>query len=94
MNYYKDKDLTGEERQLFGKNLVYADEDEFRFYFHLAFDADKTTEGVYVPVNTNLMINEVLLSPFICKDTAKSLAEMIRCHYNIDANPSSIDINL
>ena len=94
MNYYKDKDLTAEERQLFGKNLVYADEDEFRFYFHFASDTDKTTEGVYVPVNTNLMIDEVLLSPFICKDTAKSLAEMIKRHYNIDANPSSIDINL
>lgn len=94
MNYYKEKNLIAEERQLFGKNLVYADEDEFRFYFHLVFDTDKKTEGVYVPVDTNLMINEVLLSPFICKDTAESLAEMIQRHYKIDANPSRIDINL
>ena len=49
-------------------------------FFHLASDSKKKKDennGVYVPVDTNVMIDEILLSPFICKDAADRIARMI-----------------
>lgn len=97
MNYDYFKPSTIEVDQLFDKDIVYADENEFRFYFHLASDSKKKKDennGVYVPVDTNVMIDEILLSPFICKDAADRIARMINYAYNIKVKQSNVKLKL
>lgn len=85
MNYKEFHPSCDELKQLFDKDKVYTDENEFRFYFQLADDTDKkNTNYRLIPVNTTVMIDEILLSPFICKDAANKLARMIKCCYGIE----------
>lgn len=85
VNYKEFRPSYDELRQLFDKDKVYADEDEFRFYFQLSNDTDKrNTKCRLIPVNTTVMIDEILLSPFICKDAADKLTRMIKCCYGIE----------
>lgn len=85
MNYKEFRPSYDELRQLFDKDKVYADEDEFRFYFQLSDDTDKkNTKYRLIPVNTAVMIDEIILSPFICKDAANKLARMIKCSYGFE----------
>lgn len=85
MNYNKNLLSSNELMQLFGKDIVYSDENEFRFYFHLSDDIDKkSTQFRLIPVNTTVMIDEIILSPFICKEAADKLALMIKCCYGIE----------
>ncbi len=93
IDYNNFRPSTNEEKQLFEKDIVYSDEDEFRFYFLLASDSNKKN-GVYIPVNTEVMIGEILLSPFICKDAADKLAKMIKCAYDIEVKQSNIRLKL
>jgi len=95
MNYDNYKSSPIEENQLFDKDIVYADENEFRFYFLLASDSEKKKEeskGIHVPVDTKVMIDEVLLSPFICKNAADKIARMIKCSYDINVKLSNIKL--
>lgn len=95
MNYDYFKPSTIEDKQLFDKDIVYADENEFRFYFLLASDSEKKKDDnnvIYVPVDTDVMIDEILLSPFICKDAACKIARMIKCSYDINAKVSNIKL--
>lgn len=86
MSYKKDLiPSSDEEGQLFNKDIAYEAENEFRFYFHLSNDTDKkNTNYRLIPVNTTVMIDEILLSPFICKNAADKLARMIKCSYDIE----------
>lgn len=85
MNYKEIHPSFDELSQLFDKDIVYADEDEFRFYFQLSDDTDKKkSRFCLIPVDINVMIDEILLSPFICKDAATKIARMIKCCYGID----------
>lgn len=85
MNYNKVMPSHDELKQLFDKDIVYSDENEFRFYFHLADDTDKkSTKYRLIPVNTKVMIDEIVLSPFICKEAANKFARMIKHCYGID----------
>jgi hypothetical protein len=95
MNYDYFKPSTIEDNQLFDKDIVYADENEFRFYFLLASDTEKKNDekkGIDVPVDTKIMIDEILLSPFICKEAANRIMRMIKCTYDIDVRLSNIKI--
>ena len=87
---------TIEDCQLFVKDIVYENEEEYRFYFLLATDTSIKNEekGIYVPVDINLMIDEILLSPFISKETADRIARMIKSDYDIDVKQSSIKVKL
>ena len=91
---YKNFQLSfDEEKQLFDKDKAYSEEKEFRFYFHLpSYDTNKDEKGILVPVDTKVMIDEIYLSPFMCKDAANKLARMIKCAYGIDAEQSKIKI--
>ena len=86
MNYCQNLlPSNDEEKQFFSKDEVYADEDEFRFYFVLSDDTNrKCTNHRLIPINPKVMINEILLSPFLCKDAANKLARMIKCSYGYD----------
>ncbi len=95
MNYEYFKPSATEDNQLFDKDIVYTDENEFRFYFLLASDSEKMKDeikGIDVPVDTKVMIDEILLSPFICKEAANKIARMINCAYDIDVKLSNIKI--
>lgn len=84
---YKEKIIpsTNERSQLFDKDKAYANEDEFRFYFHLNDDTNKkTTNHILIPIDTKTLMDEIILSPFICKEAADKLARMIICSYGIN----------
>lgn len=71
--------------QMFNKDEGYADENEFRFYFLLSVDKDKKcTTHRLIPISPLVMIEEILISPFICKAAADKLVRMIKCSYGID----------
>lgn len=93
---YKEKIIpsTKERSQLFDKDRAYAAEDEFRFYFHLGDDTNKkTTNHILISIDKKTMIDEIVLSPFICKEVADKLARMIKCSYGInDVKQSNINI--
>lgn len=91
------KQVKNMDNLLFGKDLVYADENEYRFYFLFASDRKECgieNRGIHVPVNTKVLIGEVLLSPFICKDAANKIARMLKCSYNIEVKLSKIELRL
>lgn len=93
MDYKKLKPSFEEEKQLFDKDKAYSEEKEFRFYFHLpSCDTNKDEKGILVPVDTKVMIDDILISPFMCKDAADKLARMIKCAYGIEAEQSRIKI--
>lgn len=85
MNYKKILPSHDELSQLFDKDITYSDENEFRFYFYLSDDTGKKcTEFQLIPVNTVVLIDEIILSPFICKEAANKFARMIKCSYGIE----------
>lgn len=95
MDYTNIKPSLDVEKQLFDKDKAYSSEKEFRFYFHLpSCDTNDNASGILIPVNTNVMIDEIILSPFIRKETANSLARMIKKAYNIEVKQSSIKLKL
>lgn len=68
------------EESLYSKEKFYADEREYRFYFQLDKTRGKVEEkdlemkhGEYFGMNSNVLIKEVTLSPFIHKSTAAIL---------------------
>ena len=87
---------TIEDSQLFVKDVVYENEKEYRFYFLLTTDSCIKAEekGIYIPVDINVMIGEILLSPFICKEVADKIARMIKSDYDIDVKQSSIKVKV
>lgn len=81
-NYLPSND---EEKQFFSKQEFYTEEDEFRFYFILSDDSDKKyTTNRLISVDPYVMIDEILFSPFLCKEAAKKLVRMIKCCYGIE----------
>ena len=94
MDYKKFMPSAIEECQLFDKDKAYSDEQEFRFYFYFpSYDYDKKNEKrIYIPVDTKVMIDEIILSPFISLDAADKLIRMIKCAYGIEVKRSEIKI--
>ena len=86
MNYTKNFSSTTEEARLFNKSLYYSDEEEFRFYFHIksAERIESTKNYVRLPIDTKVLIDEILLSPFIGKEAVNKFARVIKCSYGID----------
>lgn len=86
MNYCENLlPSNDEEKRMFSKDEVYKDEDEIRFYFILSDDSKrKSTTHRLIPIDPNVMIDEIRLSPFLCKEAAGKLVRMIKCSYGID----------
>lgn len=95
MDYKSFKPSLNEEKQLFDKDKAYAEEKEFRFYFHFpSYDTNKDAKGITIPVDTKIMIEEIILSPFIQKVAANKLVQMINNDYGINARQSDIKLKL
>lgn len=92
MDYKKYRPSSIEENQLFDKDHAYADEKEFRFYFYFPDynNEDKEKRAIYIPVDTEVMIDEIILSPFMPNEAADKLVRMIKCAYNINVRQSRI----
>lgn len=86
MNYCQDLlPSNEEEKQFFSKDEVYTEEDEFRFYFILSDDSNREcTTHCLIPIDPDVMIDEILISPFLCEVAANKLVRMIKCSYGID----------
>lgn len=86
MNYCENLlPSNDEEKQMFNKDKVYIEEDEFRFYFILSDDFNKkSTTHRFIPIDPTVMIDEILLSPFLCKEAADKLTQMIKCSYGFE----------
>ena len=70
---------------LFTKDKAFADEDEIRFYFTpRCSQSDKTDKGVSIPVLPQVLIDEIILSPYINVQACKVLIDFINEKYNID----------
>jgi hypothetical protein len=58
----------------------------------LASDTDKTTPGFSIPINPEVLIDDILLSPFIDNDAARSISQIIKQKYNINVKQSRIKL--
>ena len=88
MSYFsKIYPYTEDDSQLFYKNKVYSGEEEFRFYFYLSDEDDPNrtkTSHLLIPIDTKVLIDEILLSPFIGKEAANKFVDVIITSYGID----------
>lgn len=86
---------TVEEKQLFGKDIAYADEREFRFYFNLPDDScKKETKAIFIPILPDVLVDEVVVSPFVHPEASKKIVSFLKCCYNLNnVSPSKIKIN-
>lgn len=92
MEYMEYCYSTIEEHHFFRKDIFYADENEFRFYFDFKSCEPKNKDYILIPVDTATMIEAVQLSPFICAEAADKLKRMLNCSYNVNISPSNIKI--
>lgn len=77
----------------FWKGREFASENELRFYFEIA---DDTGEGkhIYIPFDHSILINKLIISPFVLPRTAMALTEMLHNKYKINVSPSKIQVKL
>lgn len=93
MNYVEHPNSDNELGQLFNKYYGYSDENEFRFYLDLKNGVEHFDDHILVPIDTRYLIEEILVSPFICKEASDKIARMIHCSYGIEkVNKSSIKV--
>lgn len=71
------------EECLFSKERYYKDEYEVRFYFIPKDESKNSTNGEFIAVSPDKMIDEVILSPYINKTAAKKLSELLRKEYSL-----------
>lgn len=88
------------EHKIWTKEPYYSDEEELRFYFSTSINevlADKPNKennrGVSLKVESQKMINEIILSPYIDKKTAETMKEFIEGKYKIPTRYSNIDVS-
>ena len=73
---------------VFSKDPFYANEKEFRFYFHVKEEKrhkDKEEKGRYIPLNSalNNIIEKVILSPYIVSNGKEELMDILHNKYKI-----------
>lgn len=79
----------------FVKNICYSDEREIRFLFCPKSEiTENNLEEIYMPIYPKIMINEIILSPYIDKKSAKYLQRILSTRYNIKVSLSKIELTL
>ena len=78
------------------KEPYFSDEREIRFYFSTDFSKivsdEENNEGVFLEVKKELLIHEIILSPYINKNAAEELKQSITETYGIKTTTSKIEI--
>lgn len=92
IDYDKGPTLSDDEILLFSKDKVYGDENEFRFYCNFHTGIETFSSGIKVPIDPNVMINEIIISPFICKEASDVLIHLFNEKYNIPTRHSKIKL--
>jgi len=84
------------EECLFSKDLVYKEEQEFRFYFLPRDDKKvvaKSSIGINIPIDPAILIDEIVLSPYMNHTAVEKISQLIEREYGIDSiHPSRIKI--
>lgn len=75
----------------FWKGKEYVSENELRFYFEIA-DDNLESEHIYIPIEYSVLIERIILTPFLQYKASKALAEMLQDKYGINVKTSKIDI--
>lgn len=80
------------------KDTAFADERELRFYFlKEPIDTDKMetcpNRKIFIPINSQRMIKDVIISPFVSAVYAKWLIEHLEAEFQIKAQQSEIKLN-
>lgn len=71
------------EEFLFSKERYYKDEYEVRFYFIPKDESINSLSGEFIAVTPETMIDEVILSPYINKNAAKIISQLLREEYSL-----------
>ena len=95
MSYTGIKSDHDFEDSLFAKDNAFEAEREIRFYFTPKNNTDTSIqEGVSLPVSPEVMVNEVILSPYINIKARNVLMHFISEKYNINVTTSKIEFKL
>lgn len=77
-------------KNLFSKKPAFSDEEECRFYFFEYEQPQSLLPYIEIDVKPSVMIDEIILSPFIYKKAAEKIAQLIQNCYGIyNVNPST-----
>ncbi len=91
------KPLLLSEDIIWYKEPYFSDEREIRFYFSSEFSkivSDKgNNSGLLIPVNKELLIHEIVLSPYINKSAAEKLKQSITETFGIKTTLSKIEVS-
>ena len=90
MAYGKVSKVPMGEDWMFWKDRAFSDEKEFRFYFEFKNDGNKCDSIKLIPINPSILIEKVILSPFIDINASQKLASMLQREYEINVEPSKI----
>ncbi len=77
---------------VFTKSEHFSGESEFRFFFVPKVDNSPNTKYINLKYDSNVMVDYVILSPFIKKDTSRAIIDMLKSKFDIKAYQSSIRI--
>lgn len=77
----------------FWKGREFASENELRFYFEIADDTGKDNH-IFIPIDRSILVNKLIISPFVCPKTAEALVEMLSNRYKIKVTSSKIKVKL
>ena len=90
--YYAGQDF---EEALFSKDRAFAEEREIRFYFTQENEKESMPdEGVSMPVDPKVLIDEIILSPYIKPIEVERLKRDLSEKYDIQVLPSKIELDL
>lgn len=78
---------------LFTKGSAYQEEKEIRFYF-TPKNSLATCSNAYIPVLPDVMIDEIVLSPYIEPRAREVLRQMISEKYNLKVTSSKIELEI
>lgn len=81
-------------KEAFTKSVYFRGEDEFRFYFVPKDYAYKIDNHIELDVNPDVLIDEVILSPFFKRSVAEKVANVLRARYNIKCRLSAIELKI
>lgn len=81
--------------RLFIKDKAFKGEEEIRFYFIPSDKIDTSKmKGLSIDVDPKVMINEIILSPYIDKIAANELKAYLKGEYDVKVKQSQIELNV
>ena len=93
IDYRNYKFTDTPEDMLFIKSVSYKDESELRFLFSPKNETMKNERNIWVPYQYQIMIDKVILSPFLSPQIVGFLSASLREKFSIEVCPSLIKID-